>query len=153
MAGVLRSKLDTESPKKFGLVHILGAVFISASIVLFMFLKFVVQDSTQVIQQGRPLTKAHIEVAMASEAVIKRGHLIYSTQCSSCHGSRGQGLGNAPSVVQLSSVSDFERLYQMISVGNEEKGMPSWQKMIQADDIVAVTAYIKRVLEPAPRPL
>ena len=137
--------------KKFGLLHILGTMALMAAIVAFLFLRYVVQDHVKPSQFPGKFTHEQIERALKDKHVLERGHLIYSTQCSNCHGSRGQGLGAAPNLASISSGSEVGHFYDLVSSGNEAKGMPAWKKMIQPDDILAVSVYVKQVLEPASR--
>jgi len=55
------------------------------------------------------------------------GQPLYHLRCSRCHGERGEGSGNIPSIAKgkIQSVSDGE-LFWFITKGDVPNGMPSW---------------------------
>src|ERR1700751_5489682 len=55
------------------------------------------------------------------------GQPLYHLHCARCHGERGEGSGNIPSIAKgkIQSVSDGE-LFWFITKGDVPNGMPSW---------------------------
>src|ERR1700731_2123146 len=78
-----------------------------------------------------------------SEAARAAGQKLYAANCASCHGRRGQGTGNVPSLVdgRLDSVTPGE-LFWFITKGSKENGMPSWSAM-QVTKRWQIVTYIK----------
>jgi mono/diheme cytochrome c family protein len=64
------------------------------------------------------------------QMAIAAGSRLYATNCSSCHGSHGQGNGAMPAVSQgpTQSASDGE-VFWFITTGAADKGMPSWSTL------------------------
>jgi mono/diheme cytochrome c family protein len=71
------------------------------------------------------------------------GARLYATDCSSCHGSAGQGNGTMPAVAQgpTQSASDGE-VFWFITTGATDKGMPSWSSLSERQRWQLVT-YLK----------
>lgn len=64
------------------------------------------------------------------QTAVAAGSRLYATNCSSCHGSHGQGNGAMPAVSQgpTQSASDGE-VFWFITTGAADKGMPSWSTL------------------------
>jgi cytochrome c oxidase cbb3-type subunit 3 len=83
-------------------------------------------------------------LALAGDAAATRaGQQVYASYCASCHGPDGGGLigpnladnawlhGGAP-----------DQVYATIVNGVLAKGMPAWEKLLGADQLTQVTAYV-----------
>jgi mono/diheme cytochrome c family protein len=78
-----------------------------------------------------PASSVHLKNPYAGQqAAAAAGSRLYATNCSSCHGSHGQGNGPMPALSQgpTQSVSDGE-VFWFITTGAVDKGMPSWSTL------------------------
>jgi glucose/arabinose dehydrogenase/mono/diheme cytochrome c family protein len=66
------------------------------------------------------------------QAAIAAGKQLYAKNCLSCHGRRGEGSGNVPSLVdgKLESATPGE-VFWFITKGDKDNGMPSWAQLPQ----------------------
>ena len=87
------------------------------------------------VQQTNPCARQQTAVAAGSR--------LYATNCSSCHGSVGQGNGAMPAVAQdpTQSAGDGE-VFWFITTGAPDKGMPSWSTVSERQRWQLV-AYLK----------
>jgi mono/diheme cytochrome c family protein len=97
------------------------------------------------------------DTALASQnsALVTQGHDIWSTNCSACHGTNGQG-GTAPALNSqefLSSVTD-QQMAGVIAGGIPGSAMPAWLNdyggPLTQQQILAVVAYIRSWEKTAP---
>lgn len=77
------------------------------------------------------------------EEVVEEGQEVYAAYCASCHGPDGGGLigpnladnawlhGGAP-----------DQVYTTIRAGVLAKGMPAWEKLLSAEQLTNVSAYV-----------
>ena len=65
-------------------------------------------------------------------AAVAAGKQLYAKNCLSCHGRRGEGSGNVPSLVdgKLESATPGE-VFWFITKGDKDNGMPSWAQLPQ----------------------
>ncbi|MGA8102662.1 MAG: PQQ-dependent sugar dehydrogenase [Candidatus Acidiferrales bacterium] len=73
---------------------------------------------------------------------------LYATACSKCHGDRGDGMGNIPSLAHgpSQSASDGE-LFWFITKGDVNNGMPPWSSLPEQDRW-AIVSYVKSLGRP-----
>ncbi|MGB6402942.1 MAG: c-type cytochrome, partial [Candidatus Sulfotelmatobacter sp.] len=64
------------------------------------------------------------------EAAAVAGKRLYARNCLSCHGIRGEGTGNVPSLVdgKLETATPGE-VFWFITRGDKDNGMPSWAQL------------------------
>jgi mono/diheme cytochrome c family protein len=64
---------------------------------------------------------------------IGAGRKLYAMHCASCHGERGEGWGNAPSVIS-DQVRDAApgALFWFLTNGDLRRGMPAWSRLTEA---------------------
>ncbi len=76
-------------------------------------------------------------------AEVAAGKRLYAANCSSCHGTRGQGSGNVPALAKgpAQSASDGE-VFWFVTTGSPGDGMPSWAQLSEQKRWQVVT-YIK----------
>lgn len=92
----------------------------------------------------------------SSATTIARGRAVYAVHCLSCHGSSGKGDGPAgpdgtPAPFDLAWLSEMKIsrydgfMYWTIAEGGApvDSSMPSFGKTLPADDIWAVTTYVR----------
>src|SRR5260370_25961653 len=77
----------------------------------------------------------------AQDDVVIRGEKVFRVSCSVpyCHGPNGKA-GRAPKLAGHRFTSG--ELYQTVSNGIANKGMPAFGTQLQADDISAVVSYL-----------
>jgi mono/diheme cytochrome c family protein len=87
-------------------------------------------------------------LAARERALVTTGHTLWSVDCSSCHGDRGQGI-DAPALNSqefLQSVPD-EQMHHIIQSGVPGSEMPAWWDEfggpLTDDQISALVAYIR----------
>ncbi|MCH5720927.1 cbb3-type cytochrome c oxidase N-terminal domain-containing protein [Niabella hibiscisoli] len=83
-------------------------------------------------------------VTMLDATGIEAGRALYTSNCSACHGSDGQG-GVGPNLtddfwLHGGSIGD---VFKTIRLGVVEKGMMSWKDVFSADQIAQLASYIK----------
>ena len=63
-------------------------------------------------------------------AAAQAGKRLYARNCLSCHGRRGEGAGNVPSLVdgKLETATPGE-VFWFITKGDKDNGMPSWAQL------------------------
>lgn len=84
--------------------------------------------------------------AMASQEDIRRGQVLYTENCVSCHQEGGVGLpGLAPMITdkEFLSVASDEFLLGTIRDGRRDTTMPTFGDYLKDDDIKAVIAYLR----------
>jgi mono/diheme cytochrome c family protein len=99
------------------------------------------QDTTF---HGAPASSVHLKNPYAGQqAAVAAGSRLYATNCSSCHGSNGEGNGAMPAVSQgpTQTASDGE-VFWFITTGDVDKGMPSWSSVPERQRWQLVT-YLK----------
>jgi glucose/arabinose dehydrogenase len=68
---------------------------------------------------------------------------LFATNCSKCHGDRGAGMGNIPSLAHGPSQTASEgELFWYITKGDGNNGMPSWSSLPEQDRW-AIVSYVK----------
>jgi cytochrome c oxidase cbb3-type subunit III len=80
---------------------------------------------------------------VTDEAALAGAKLIYSQNCSACHGAAGEG-GVGPNLTDEywlhgGSVKD---VFKSIKYGIPQKGMIAWQQKLKPDEIQSVSSYI-----------
>src|SRR5437879_474398 len=91
-----------------------------------------------------PASSAQVKNPYAGKhAAVLAGSRLYATNCSSCHGTKGQGNATNPALAQgaTQSASDGE-LFWFITTGAPQTGMPSWASLSEQKRWQIVT-YLK----------
>jgi cbb3-type cytochrome c oxidase subunit III len=71
-----------------------------------------------------------------------RGKDIFDSTCVACHGPGGGGTDIAPPLVEAPILDDPEAVYNAISEGRLEDGMPSWGQVLSPAEINDSIAYL-----------
>jgi cytochrome c oxidase cbb3-type subunit III len=73
------------------------------------------------------------------------GQTVYENNCIACHNKNAAGsIGpNLTDKYWINIEDDSKEFFQFIITGNPGGGMPAWGKILQKDDLYAVSAYIK----------
>jgi cytochrome c oxidase cbb3-type subunit 3 len=84
------------------------------------------------------------KIASQSEAV-EAGKRVYGANCASCHASDGGGLigPNLADRFWIHGRGQYADLFNVISAGVPDKGMPAWGGLLPKDDLLRVIVYVK----------
>ena len=84
----------------------------------------------------------------------RRGRVVYKHACAACHGHDGTGRGVLAKLIKVLML-DFTESEDMVDMSDEEvvkiirvgKGdyMPSWQGVLNDNDIIDVASYVRRL--------
>jgi mono/diheme cytochrome c family protein len=85
---------------------------------------------------------------LGQQTAVAAGSRLYATNCSSCHGSNGQGNGAMPAVSQgpTQAAPDGE-VFWFITTGVVDRGMPSWSALSERQRWQLVS-YLKSLKSP-----
>src|SRR5262245_2222626 len=98
--------------------------------------------------------------APAATPAASRGKAVYDKHCVECHGAAGKGDGAAAHLMtprpreltsgkykvrstESGSIPTDDDLIRTVNRGLAGTGMPGWQTLLPAEDVVAVVGYIK----------
>ena len=84
--------------------------------------------------------------ALASQIDAKdHGRKVFQTNCASCHAPDGGGLigPNLTDQYWIHGKGTYGDLFQVISAGVPDKGMPAWGALLSKDDLLKVIAHVK----------
>ncbi len=117
-----------------------------------------VSDILAFIRSWQPTPPSFEEVVVSMDEVpssdnARFGKSIYSRNCASCHGRRGEG-GLGPSITNdaFLRVVDDVYIYRAITLGRPSTAMPAWRHL-SADDIGSLIAYLRSYQKSPPLPL
>src|SRR6202035_3881432 len=84
--------------------------------------------------------------AQANDATLLAGRKVFSAECASCHGTRGQG-GVGPTFQDGRLLKDFPAAEDQVAFVTQGKGvMPSFAGVLTHTQLEAVVAYERGVL-------
>ena len=86
---------------------------------------------------------AELAALAGNPQVVTAGRAVFTTNCASCHRADGGGL-IGPNLTDDSWLhgSTLPEIHRTVSEGVLAKGMPNWGKLLKADDVDAVVAYV-----------
>lgn len=95
--------------------------------------------------QKTDVDEANLNAAATNPTVRSQGAKVFKDKCTSCHGASGEGsIGpNLTDRYWIHYKGNLMGIYQVVSEGVLDKGMPPWKSMLKSDEIIAVTAYVK----------
>ena len=78
-------------------------------------------------------------------ATLESGKTVFTKNCASCHAADGGGLigPNLTDQFWIHGKGTYGDLYQVISGGVADKGMPSWKALLGKDDLLQVVVFVK----------
>jgi cytochrome c oxidase cbb3-type subunit 3 len=93
---------------------------------------------------GQEINEEALTRLMQDPAMMKDAQSIYKRRCVQCHADRGQGnigpnLTDDHWIYESDSLMD---LFEIVSNGRPQKGMPTWSKTLRPVEVAEVTAYI-----------
>ena len=74
---------------------------------------------------------------------LLRGRDVYAQRCQSCHGATGSG-GIGVALLDIEERWSFDDQHAIVSLGRNR--MPSFEGVLSAADIAAVTRYTREIL-------
>jgi mono/diheme cytochrome c family protein len=84
--------------------------------------------------------------AQAQDATLLAGRKVFSAECASCHGARGQG-GVGPTFQDGKLLRDFPNAEDQVAFVTQGKGiMPSFAGVLTHSQLESVVAYERQVL-------
>jgi cytochrome c oxidase cbb3-type subunit 3 len=89
------------------------------------------------------LPESVLLAAAADHETVEAGQKTFAANCAACHGANGGG-GIGPNLADAywlhgGAITD---VYHTVSVGVQEKGMPSWAKLLKPEQLKAVVVYV-----------
>ncbi len=90
------------------------------------------------------LTEDELAAAVADKAIVEAGAAKFKEVCVVCHGEKAEGkIGpNLTDKYWLHGKGNLADIYQTISKGVPEKGMPTWSRNLKPDELKKVAAFI-----------
>lgn len=141
------------------------AVFGTATLVIFFWIKFNMTDSSTLEGTGnqneRDVTNEQKSLLVSNpvavidentleynpdETIIQSGRKVYVVNCLACHSSNGEGsVGPNLTDDYWLHKGGIKDIYAVIKNGVPEKGMISWEKVLSPEQIRDVSFYIKSI--------
>lgn len=89
-------------------------------------------------------SEEEIRAVLENEEKINLGKEEYTKNCLACHGDKAQGIigPNLTDNYWIHGDGSVTSIAGIIKDGVPEKGMPSWQQILQPDQIVNIAAYV-----------
>lgn len=110
-------------------------------------------EKTKNAQPVAVASEADLETLLKDPKVIAAGEKIFAANCVACHGVELQGM-IGPNLVDkywLHGKGDSQGVMDVVKKGVLDKGMPAWESVLGAQDVIATTAYVlsKKGTQPA----
>ena len=109
----------------------------------------------------KPKEKVWDEAELAQKVdqpeMLKAGAAVFASKCSACHGQQGQGIigPNLTDKYWIHGQGQRKDIYQVVTKGVLDKGMPSWSGLLSEDEILEVVGYVyslRKTSPPNPKP-
>jgi mono/diheme cytochrome c family protein len=94
-------------------------------------------------------TRSAVEAQDTLKTLKDEGQVVYSRECSSCHGADGTGEGAGPSLVGNTSLANKAHVITRILTGSTDKGMDPFAKVLNDRDVAAVATFVRNAWENA----
>lgn len=107
-------------------------------------MKVVEQKQAAYLEKQGGFSMEEYEKIAADPAMAKVAKKTYKRKCLACHGANGEG-GVGPNLADnywLHGDGSLKTVYQTISKGVVEKGMPEWGQALGKEKVMAVLNYI-----------
>ena len=93
---------------------------------------------------GQEVTEEGLGRLMQDATLMKDGRTVFVARCVQCHADRGQGnIGpNLTDDYWLSGSGALLEMYEIVSNGRTQKGMPNWNQKLRPLELAQVVAYI-----------
>jgi cytochrome c oxidase cbb3-type subunit 3 len=93
---------------------------------------------------GKELTEDGLAKLMHDPALVKDGQGIFAARCVQCHAERGQG-NIGPNLTDdhwINGSGTLLDLYEIVSNGRPQRGMPTWSRMLRPMEVAQVVAFV-----------
>jgi cytochrome c oxidase cbb3-type subunit 3 len=93
---------------------------------------------------GQQIDEPALARLMQDPAMLKDGQLLFKVRCVQCHADRGQG-NIGPNLTDDSWIYGSAKLmdlFEIISDGRTQKGMPMWSRTLSPVEVAQVAAYV-----------
>ncbi|MEL6548381.1 MAG: cbb3-type cytochrome c oxidase N-terminal domain-containing protein [Myxococcota bacterium] len=102
-----------------------------------------VEETERLAKAGAP-SESSLAAIGETQAALDLGRSVYTTNCESCHGAKGEGLigPNLTDRYWLHGDGSLMAIYSTVSEGVLTKGMPAWNRVLAPEDLKTVVAYI-----------
>ena len=152
-------ELDNPLPKWWVNMFYLTAIFAVVYTGYYHFSSgHLIEDSFQKsmiveIKEDSDSSTAMASVGFREEhASIDEGASLYTSRCAACHGQKAEGIigPNLTDSYWLNGDGTNDSIYNVIKVGIPEKGMISWEKLLNPSQISSLVLYIQSIKGTAP---
>ena len=93
---------------------------------------------------GHEINEEALGRLMQDPAMMKDGQSIYKLRCVQCHADRGQG-NIGPNLTDdhwIYGSASLMELFEIVSNGRAQKGMPTWSRTLSPVEVAQVAAYV-----------
>jgi cytochrome c oxidase cbb3-type subunit 3 len=93
---------------------------------------------------GQEITEEGLARLMLDPAMLKDGRATFQRRCVQCHADRGQG-NIGPNLTDdhwIYGSAKLMDLFEVITNGRAQKGMPTWSRMLGPVEVAQVAAYV-----------
>lgn len=93
---------------------------------------------------GEKVTEEGLTRLMSDPQLMKDARTVFLARCVQCHADHGQGnIGpNLTDDYWLNGTGKLEDLYEIVSDGRTQKGMPNWALKLRPLELAQVVAYV-----------
>jgi mono/diheme cytochrome c family protein len=77
------------------------------------------------------------------DELIDEGGPLFEDNCSVCHGTRGEGTGNGPTLGGNTNVKDRALVVNQVLWGDSDHGMPSFVDVLNDREIAAIATFVR----------
>ncbi len=90
------------------------------------------------------LTEDKLVAIMDDPAQVEAGRAKYGAVCVACHAEQGQGLvgPNLTDDYWIHADGSLMSIRKIVATGVAEKGMPAWEKLMSAEELHQVVAFV-----------
>jgi len=98
----------------------------------------------QAQQVAASMSEEKLLAVMHEPAMVEAGKTKYDATCAACHGPKGEGLvgPNLTDPFWIHADGTLMSIREVVAQGVTEKGMPAWEKILSAEEMMQVVAYL-----------
>lgn len=92
-----------------------------------------------------PLSESDLLAVYGDSSKRQAGGEVYGEKCASCHGAHGEGMigPNLTDKFWIHGNGSALAIFQTVSEGVPDKGMPPWKVLLGKEELQNVVAYVK----------
>ena len=101
-------------------------------------------EAERALAEAKNISEEKLASVMGDAAAVTAGKTTYGQLCASCHNKQGEGLigPNLTDEYWLHGDGSLMAIRKVVATGVAAKGMPAWDKVLSADDLTKVTAFV-----------